>query len=884
MDLRRETFPEPPDPTRTAAGEPTGPPCPASRDRFLPGALVGERYRIVALLGRGGMGEVYRADDLRLGQPVALKFLPEPLERDARYLDRLLREVRTARQISHPNVCRVHDVGETGGRRFLSMEYVDGEDLQSLLRRIGRPSREKASDIAAQIAAGLAAAHGLGILHRDLKPANVMLDGRGRVRIMDFGLAALAADLSPDETGAGTPAYMAPEQIGGGEITLRSDVYALGLVLYELFTGRPAFEGSSLEEVRRRPVSGRPVPPSRYVPGIDPQAEQVILQCLEPDPAARPASARAVAATLPGGDLLLAAVAAGETPSPELVAAAGPRGVLAPRTAGALVAATVAGLLGVALLADASYLPNRVAVVKSPEALAEHARAMLLRLRHDEPARDAAWHIVSNLSLLRWVGSNDPSRGRWDAVAAPGSPAMLFDYRESPRYLVPAGASGLVDARDPPPREGSVFVGTDLRGRLLRLRIVPPLAGRDAGPGPPADWSPLLELAGLAPERLQSVAPTRQPWLHVDERAAWTGTLADLRGLPVRIEAGALRGAPIFFEVQFPDDPALSVESEAGPLRGLGFEDLLWLFFLIGIAAVTATRLLHNLRLGRSDRRGAFRLAAAVFGLRFGWWVLGGHHVPEPYAEIELLVMAVARSLFPAAVLWALYVALEPEVRRYWPQALVGWSRLLAGRVRDPLVGRDVLAGTLVGIPVIVCMSQLHYLLPRWIGIPGPPPLPYPGPLFYTPPAEALLAGRFTAAALPLALLSTLYGAFAFVVLFVGLRRLLRWPWAASVAIVAIWTLVSWTTTLSGYSPVGLLLAAAGGVCLLATLVRYGLLAMLAAGFTVMVYNAYPITANPAAPFFGTSLVALAFVAGAAFFGAFTAAGGGRAGASLHSR
>ncbi len=884
MDLRRGTPPEPPDPTRTAAGERRGSPDQASRERFLPGALVGERYRIVALLGRGGMGEVYRADDLRLSQPVALKFLPEPLEHDTRSLDRLLQEVRTARQISHPNVCRVHDVGEMGGRRFLSMEYVDGEDLRSLLRRIGRPSREKASDIAAQVAAGLAAAHGMGILHRDLKPANIMLDGRGRVRIMDFGLAALAADLSPDDARAGTPAYMAPEQISGGEITLRSDVYSLGLVLYELFTGRPAFEGSSPTEDRRRPDSGRPVPPSRYVPGIDPESEQVILQCLEPDPAARPASARAVATSLPGGDLLLAAVAAGETPSPELVAAAGSRGVLTPRAASALVAATVAGLVGVALLANVSTLLNRVVADKSPEALAEHARGMLARLGHEEPARDASWHIVPNLSLLRWIAENDPSPGRWDACATPGSPAMHFDYRQSPRYLVPAGASGLVDSRDPSLREGSVFIETDLQGRLLRLRIVPPLADRSAEPSPPADWSGLLELAGLAPERVRSVAPTRQASLHVDERAAWTGTLADACDLPVRIEAGALRGAPIFLEVQFPDDPALPAEREVKRQRGLGFEDLLWLLFLIAIAAVTATRLLHNLRLGRSDRRGAFRLAAAVFGLRFGWWVLGGHHVPEVYAEIELLVMAVARSLFPAAIMWALYVALEPEVRRYWPQALVGWSRLLAGRVRDPLVGRDILAGTLVGIPVIVWLSQLHYLLPTWIGMAGPPPLPYPGPLFYTPPAEALLAGRFTAAALPLALLSTLYGAFAFVVLFVGLRRLLRSPWAASVAIVTIWALVCWTTTLSNYSLTGLLLAVAGGACLLATLVRYGMLAMLAAGFTVMIYNAYPITANPSTPFFGTSLVGLSFVAGLALLGAFTAAGGAQTGGGPHFR
>ena len=147
--------------------------------RFLPGTLLLERYRVVALLGRGGMGEVYRADDLTLDQPVALKFLPEALASDADALERFRNEVRTARRVSHANVCRVYDVGEVERQPFLSMEYVDGEDLASLLRRIGRLPGDKALEIGRQLCAGLAAAHREGVLHRDLKPANVMLDGRG---------------------------------------------------------------------------------------------------------------------------------------------------------------------------------------------------------------------------------------------------------------------------------------------------------------------------------------------------------------------------------------------------------------------------------------------------------------------------------------------------------------------------------------------------------------------------------------------------------------------------------------------------------------------------------------------------------------------------------
>ena len=180
------------------------------------------------------MGEVYRADDLRLGQQVALKLLPESLRQDPARLAQFHNEVRMARQVSHPNVCRVYDIGESEGFLYLSMEYVDGEDLASSLRRIGRFPEDKAIAIARQLCAGVAAAHQRGIVHRDLKPANVMLDGTGAVRVMDFGLAAAG---QVENIRAGTPGYMAPEQLLGREVTTRSDIFALGLVIYELFTG-----------------------------------------------------------------------------------------------------------------------------------------------------------------------------------------------------------------------------------------------------------------------------------------------------------------------------------------------------------------------------------------------------------------------------------------------------------------------------------------------------------------------------------------------------------------------------------------------------------------------------------------------------------------------
>ncbi len=274
--------------------------------RFPPGAILARRYRMVSFLGRGGMGDVYRADDLELGQAVALKFLPESMARDEVSRSRLRTEVRIAREISHPNVCRVHDIGEAEGHCFLSMEYIEGEDLASLHRRIGRLPRDKALEIARQLCQGLAAAHERDVLHRDLKPSNLMIDGRGRARITDFGIATLSADTSDageDGSGSGgprqgTPAYMAPEQLTGGEASVHSDLFALGLVLYELFTGQRAFQAASISQLIAAHQAGDVVPPSDLVPGFDPAVEAVILGCLRPEPDDRPGSVEEVASAL----------------------------------------------------------------------------------------------------------------------------------------------------------------------------------------------------------------------------------------------------------------------------------------------------------------------------------------------------------------------------------------------------------------------------------------------------------------------------------------------------------------------------------------------------------------------------------------------------------
>ena len=248
--------------------------------RYVPGHVLAGRYRMIARLGKGGMGEVWRADDLVLETPVALKLIYSA-DPEARKL--ILNEVRLARQITHPAICRVFDVGESTGEVFYSMELVDGEDLATLVRRMGRLPMEKVIDIGQQLCDGLAAAHAQGILHRDLKPANVLIDQDGLVQITDFGIA-ITRDGAEHPGQLGTPRYMAPEQLDpAASLSERTDIYALGLILYELLVGRPAYD---LRQAGQR----QPPKPSTLVNEVDPGLERAIVKAMSPDPQNRPAS------------------------------------------------------------------------------------------------------------------------------------------------------------------------------------------------------------------------------------------------------------------------------------------------------------------------------------------------------------------------------------------------------------------------------------------------------------------------------------------------------------------------------------------------------------------------------------------------------------------
>ena len=258
--------------------------------------VLAARYRIEQPLGQGGMASVYLAHDEELDRPVALKILADNLAGDATFRDRFEREARLAARLSHPNVVRVFDVGESEGRPFIVMEYIEGDTLADELARHGALEPVRAVELALQICSGLEAAHASGLVHRDVKPRNLLLRPDGVLKIADFGIARAAESTRLTEIGTilGTAAYLAPEQAEGLEATPAADLYSVGAVLYKLLTGRVPYAATSLVELLARQHAGPPAP----IGGVPVALELAVLRCLEPDPADRPPSAGALAAEL----------------------------------------------------------------------------------------------------------------------------------------------------------------------------------------------------------------------------------------------------------------------------------------------------------------------------------------------------------------------------------------------------------------------------------------------------------------------------------------------------------------------------------------------------------------------------------------------------------
>jgi serine/threonine-protein kinase len=800
--------------------------------RFVPGQILAERYRIVAMLGKGGMGEVYRADDLRLSQPVAMKFLPLSVSQDGAALARFHREVRLARQVSHPNVCRVFDIGETSGLPFLTMEYVDGEDLASLLRRIGRLPQDKAVEISRQLCAGLAAAHEAGVLHRDLKPANVMLDKRGKVRITDFGLAGLAG-IGDDQIRAGTPAYMAPEQLAGKAATVSSDIYSLGLVLYEVFTGKRVFEASTLAELIRLRESTTPASPGELVAGLDLLIERVILRCLEAEPQRRPSSALQVAAALPGGDPLAAALAAGETPSPEMVAAAGGEGALSPKAAWAMLLATLAIAAAIVALApystDLGLAPPR----KSQVALEVRAQEIIERAGYTDPVADRTSWFERNYDFLFYRATHLPTAQANRELAHAGQSVLGFFYRQSPAAMAASGPGLRITAWDPPYEVSgmvTVYLGGD--GRLYGFLAVPPQVEAASAAAPDPNWSDMLADSGIDPATLKSAQPTWLPPMGFDRRFGWRGFYREDPNTEMEISAASYRGKPVYFHVIGPWSRPWRMQALRLSRSSVIRESTLVAggFLTLIMAAWFARR---NIRIGRGDRRGAFRISAFVFSAAVISGLLTVHHVPSLGAEWEVVVRIISLALFIAAFVWLYYLALEPYVRRQMPELLVSWSRLLSGKFLDAIIGRDLLAGSLIGSATALGI-HIANALPYWHDIPGETTIP-------TNPATLSSLRDAVGFLLATLLANGIFPAFAAMFTFFLVRLLLRNYWLS----VAVTWMVFLLINLGGENfavemPIVILSTALA----LFALVRLGILAFAVAILVQNLWVNWPVTVD----------------------------------------
>ena len=784
-------------------------PANVDEGRFLPGTVLAQRYRIVNLLGRGGMGEVYRANDLLLGHSVALKFLIPAATASESALNRFRSEVRIARQVSHPNVCRVYDIGEVDGLTYLTMEYIDGEDLASLLRRIGKIPHEKALEIARKLCAGLAAAHQQGIVHRDLKPSNIMLDRKGQVRITDFGLANLASQVT--DIRSGTPEYMAPEQRAGTEVTTKSDIYALGAVLYELFTGqRPSRESTSVE--------------------LDAAVEYVLLRCLEDDPRRRPASALSVLAALPGGDALSAALTAGEIPSPDAVANAGAVEGLRIPVAVACLAALIISITAFYFVQQRRTIVNQIPMENSPEILAAQARHIATSLGYAERPVDRAFGWEYDMDCLQYLAAEKDDSARKSRIKANRPSPLYFWYRESPHYLYnPAGY--MVTRSQPHPFDpGMLELLLDSEGRLIEFNAQPPAESAGQADARAPDWGRMFALAALDSARFVPAQPLLTPQISSDIRAAWVGPSNEVLLSPLRIEAAAYKGRPVFFRIVGPwSRPVQRVSLSIGELAVH-----VLLLFVIVLPIGAGLLAWRNTRVGSGDRRGSFRLALFAFTLVFIRDVAWQHHIPT-LSEVSLLFFALRDALVAGAIFWVLYMAFEPYVRRRSPATVISWNRLLVGRFRDRLVGADLLVGLLFGA---VAQCVVHP--------------------FYSPFVAPLAPKLMTTAGTWVSLWShnvvlALGGALSCVFLLVVMLLIFRLRW---LAVLASAGLIAVGLALPGGTISGVVLCGFIFCCL----IRFGLLSTVALLYVTNIGVAFPPPANLSAWYSGAALLAAASI------------------------
>ena len=649
---------------------------------------------------------------------------------------------------------------------------------------------------------------------------------------------------------------MAPEQLSGTEPSVKGDLYSLGLVLYELFTGKRAFEASSLAELRRLQEHTTPSSPSSLLKEIDPLVERVILRCLERDPRKRPTSALQVAAALPGADPLAAALAAGETPSPEMVAAAGDERVLKPRTAWVCLAGVVAAVCLLIFLAPRATILGLAPMNKSPDALVDRARQLAAGLGYTELPADNAYWFAHDYKFVRYRALHTPWPQRARQLVTADFGPLHFLYRESPHAMaiLPTIPSAVTDVNPPMNVSGMAMMTLDPRGRLLKFSAIPPQIEDSSGPWPSPNWEALFTSAGLDTKRFTRVDPKWLSPMPFDARAEWAGSTTAEPTTSIQVVAAAYHGKPVYFETLGPWDQSAITQGVPDSVENIA--EATFAIVALGVLFGAALFSRRNIRSGRGDRKGAFRIAAAVFCIQMLWWIVRSHHVANIVDEYFMFMLNFGNGLASAAFVWVAYMALEPYVRRRWPNLLISSTRVISGKVWDPLVGRDVLVGVLAGGGMALAV-YIANALPYWFNLRPMTPISADENSIGGP-------GNFVAFFLIYVIafgFTRGIGSLAAIFLF---RVLLRKRWLAVVAAGVVGVMFQ----LQGENfPLEIARESVFIAIVILVLLRFGLLACMIAYFVGFVLEYAPLTLDLSRWYAGRSLFVIAFFLALAFYG-----------------
>jgi serine/threonine-protein kinase len=555
-----------------------------------------------------------------------------------------------------------------------------------------------------------------------------------------------------------------------------------------------------------------------------------------------------VAAALPGGDPLAAALAAGETPSPQMIAAAGDLTGMSPRIGIACLAFIVAGLAAVWAIGVKVDLLEVAGTETTPEVLRHKARMVLTQLGYTDKAADSVEGFDYETQPLNYAEKQVHGKPDWPSILSKRPRVLVFWYRESPQAMTPAwwrdaNMTPGIPQQDEPSRDtpGMTFVKLDDQARLTYFEAIPHQTRPAGAAVAAANWDELFKLAELDKSQFQ---PAEAQWTSPgdsDERTAWTGVYPGT-AIPLRIEAAAWMGKPVLFRLISPwTKPAIEhTVSATETVRILIFMFMGTLMFLVpGFLAW------RNIKRGKADRTGAMRLSVGIFAACILMWILRAHFAAG-FGEFALFVLALSSGLFNATVIWTTYLALEPYVRRHWPHSIISYTRLMNGKFRDPAIGRDALYGVVMGTLWLLIFAAKS-MITRTLGA-------QPS----TSNANYLEGARATLGEWLIHVPESIRGTLMFFFILFILRVLLRNRWLAAGVFVALWTLLQSLGSSHPAIEIPTEMAIYGIAAF--SLTRFGLVTLAAAVFTTDSIGGIPITANPSIWYFGSTVFAFSAV------------------------